>query len=78
MGVLIDIDKISDEQETVCYRYTVGERSGQFTLRVSDGELLECTLASGDDQRLIMGRAIYKVQKALAAGNKPEHLQWAS
>lgn len=78
MALLIDIDRISEDQDTVCYRYTVGGRSGQFTLRISDGEPIECTPANYDDDRLLMGRAIYKVQKALASGSRPAHLQWAS
>lgn len=79
MAVHIDIRKIAEDDDKVVYRYSLTDgRSGWFSVRVSDRELLEISLAAGDDTRRLLDRALYKVRKALDQGQRPDVLIWAS
>jgi hypothetical protein len=79
MAFYILVTKKSEASDRVSYWYeeTDGQR-GWFTLRLPDGELLESTLAPGDDSRLRLARAVRKAQVAITSGAVPEKLLWAS
>lgn len=79
MAFYIEIEKIHEDDEKACYRFTGnGGSYGIFGIDKKSGEFSLLEPLPGDDEQNVYKRASIKILREWKNGNLPEVTEWAS